>query len=206
MRMPRRASSGGEEGPAATTTRSAGIGPAVVSTTRPPEPACDAADLSPLPDLDSACREVRCEPGRQRLGPDVAVDAGVNAARERRSVQRRLELGRRAGAELRGLAAEADRLQLPEDRLVGLEALGSSRDEQQPRPVHLELDAGLRVVVEELERALVQRQERLHAAFPARPRAALPEAPQPADERGIEARMDHERASAVRERAQDPRR
>src|SRR5207244_712300 len=62
--------------------------------------------------------------------------------------------------------------------------------------VHLERDARLTVGVEQLERPRVQRKQRTNAGVEAFLAAAPPEAPQPADERRIETRPQHERLAA----------
>ena len=154
-RRPKGRSSGGVAAPAVTTTASASTTPVFVSIFPAGTVAAQVADPRPFAQLDALAPQLRGQPGHERLGPDVAINA--RAHDEARVVaERGLDCAR--GLQCQGLdrALEAERLQILEDRREPGDAVLAACEAEDAAAVHLELDAGLCVAVELAEGARVE--------------------------------------------------
>ena len=145
--------------------------------------------------------EVRSEAGDEALGRHVAVDVRAHRPADRVS-ERGLELARRASVHRLEPAGEALRAQRRERPVEPVQALAISRHREQPRPVLLELDAGVAQAIELVERAHRHAEQRADALLEDRRAAVAREADQPAHPARIERGADHERAARVERRAQ----
>jgi hypothetical protein len=105
-----------------------------------------------------------------------------------RRIERGLERRQRRAVQLVERPALVAELAQPlEDLPVDVEATRRARRDDKPGRVRLEPDAGVAIGVEQLQRPPVESEQRADAGVEAIAAGAAPEAPEPADERRIEA-------------------
>jgi hypothetical protein len=103
-------------------------------------------------------------------------------------VQRGLERGQRSTVELFDRSSPvAQRAQPLEGPSVEVQPAWRARRHDQAGGVHFEYDAGIAISVKQLQRAAVESEQRPDTRVEASAAAVAPKAPEPADERGIEA-------------------
>ena len=139
-------------------------------------------------DFDSVGPQALRQAGGQLLRAHEAIDARVQTGDDPVPVERGLERGQRSSVELVDRSSLVAQLAQPlEGPSIEVQPAWRARRDDQAGGVHLECHAGVAIGVEQLQRAAVESEQRPDTGVEASAAAAAAEAPEPADERRIEA-------------------